>query len=118
VALNSALRTGIGPGFPFLGPKVVFLHKSLIAFSGILSRDPEFSKSADSPAEHGYQTDLPLAAMEFFMGLNRMEIFADLVSDYAGFQTTVLRYGLLDGQSGSFFSSFRPHVRATLRLTA
>jgi hypothetical protein len=25
---------------------------------------------------------------------------------------------LLDGQSGSFFSSFRPHVRATLRLTA
>jgi len=44
--------------------------------------------------------------------------FADLVSEYEGFQTTVLRYGLLNGQSGSFFSSFRPHVRATLRLTA
>jgi len=56
--------------------------------------------------------------MECFVGLNRMESFADLVSDYEGFQTTVLRYGLLDGQSGSFFSSFRPHVRATLRLTA
>ena len=47
-----------------------------------------------------------------------MESVANLVSDYEGFQTTVLRYGLLNGQSGSFFSSFRPHVRATLRLTA
>ena len=47
-----------------------------------------------------------------------MGSFANLVSDYEGLQTMVLRYGLLDGQSGSFFSSFRPHVRATLRLTA
>ena len=47
-----------------------------------------------------------------------MESFADLVSDYEGFQATVLPDGLLDGQSGSFFSSFHPHVRATLRLTA
>jgi len=47
-----------------------------------------------------------------------MGSFANLVSDYEGLQTMVLRYGLLDGQSGRFFSSFRPHVRATLRLTA
>jgi len=49
---------------------------------------------------------------------NYLESFANPVSDYEGFQTMVLRYGLLDGRSGSFFSSFRPHVRATLRLTA
>jgi hypothetical protein len=71
-----------------------------------------------SRAEGGYQTDLPVPAIECSVGLKRVESVANLVSDYEGFQTTVLRYGLLDGQSGSFFSSFHPHVRATLRLTA
>jgi hypothetical protein len=47
-----------------------------------------------------------------------MGSFADLFSDYEGFQATVLRYGLPNGSSGGFFSSFRLHVRATLRLTA
>jgi hypothetical protein len=43
------------------------------------------------------QTDPPVPVMECSVGLNRRESFADLVSDYEGFQTTVLRYGLLDG---------------------
>jgi hypothetical protein len=34
-----------------------------------------------------------------------MESFANVVSDYADFQTTVLRYGSLNGRSGIFFSS-------------
>ena len=81
-------------------------------------RDPEFLESTRVQRNDGYQTDLPTPATECFVDLNRRESFADLVSDHEGFQTTVLRYGLLNGQSGSFFSSFRPHVRATLRLTA
>jgi hypothetical protein len=56
-----------------------------------------------SRAEGGYQTDLPVPAIECSVGLKRVESVANLVSDYEGFQTMVLRYGLLDGQSGSFF---------------
>lgn len=77
-----------------------------------------FAKYGESAGMCRRQADPPVPVMECSVGLNRLRSFADLVSDYEGFQTTVLRYGLLDGQSGSFFSSFRPHVRATLRLTA
>ena len=83
-----------------------------------MMRDPESTNQPPVPAEDGYQTDLPVPATECFVVLNRMESFANLVSDYEGCQTTVLRYGLLNGRSGNFFSPFRPHVRATLRLTA
>jgi len=65
-----------------------------------------------------YQTDLPTPSSECFVASNGMESFANPASDYEGFQATVLRYGLLTGRSGSFFGSFHPHVRATLRLTA
>jgi hypothetical protein len=79
--------------------------------------DPEFRKSAEFT--EGW---LPNRSADTGNGMLRrfecMESFAHLVSNYEGFRATVLRYGLLNGQSGSFFSSFRPHVRATLRLTA
>jgi hypothetical protein len=83
-----------------------------------MMRDPESTNQRPVPAEDGYQTDLPVPATECFVVLNRIESFADLVSDYEGFQTAVLRCWLPNGRSGSFFASFRPHVRATLRLTA
>jgi len=60
----------------------------------------------------GYRADLPVPAMESFVGLNRTESFADLASDCEGFRTTVLRYGLLNGRFGSFFRSFCPHVQS------
>ena len=45
-----------------------------------------------------------------------MESFADLVSDYEGFQTVVLRSGLPNGRYGSFFASFRPHCSGNASL--